>query len=137
MSPRPGRRAARFNRRFANHLLQPLAARLPGFGVVVHKGRRSGREYATPVNVFHTPGGYVVALTYGPESDWVQNVMAAGSFDLVTRGRRIHLIGPELVHDESRGQLPRPVRPILRLLDVADFLRAADSSISGTPTSEP
>ncbi len=63
MSPRLRRRIAHFNRRFTNPVLQPLAARLPGFGVVVHTGRKSGREYRTPVNVFREPDGYVIALT--------------------------------------------------------------------------
>jgi hypothetical protein len=52
---------AHFNRRVTNRLTRPPARRLPGFGVVVHRGRKSGREYQTPVNVFETSGGYVVA----------------------------------------------------------------------------
>jgi hypothetical protein len=50
MNPRVARRLAHFNRRFTNHVARPLAMLLPGFGVVVHTGRRSGREYRTPVN---------------------------------------------------------------------------------------
>ncbi len=69
MIPLP-RSVARFNRRVTNRVLGPLAPRLPGFGVVVHRGRRSGRAYRTPVNVFARPGGVVVALAYGPNSDW-------------------------------------------------------------------
>jgi hypothetical protein len=42
---------------------------MPGLGVVVHRGRRSGRVYQTPVNVFATEDGYVVALTYGPDAE--------------------------------------------------------------------
>ena len=30
--------------------------------------------------------GYLLALTYGPDSDWVKNVLAAGGCELVTRG---------------------------------------------------
>jgi deazaflavin-dependent oxidoreductase (nitroreductase family) len=122
MSPRFRRRVAHFNRRFTNPVLRPLAARLPGFGVVVHTGRKSGREYRTPVNVFREPEGYVIALTYGTESDWARNVQAAGGCDLVTRGRRTHLSAPVLFHDESRRPVPRHVRPMLRLLGVADFV---------------
>src|SRR5262245_48973745 len=127
MSPL-GRRIAHVNRRFTNHLTRPFAARLPGFGIVIHTGRRSGREYRTPVNVFSELGGYVVALTYGKESDWVRNVLAAGSCDLVTSGRRVHLGDPELFHDEARSPVPRPVRPMLRLLGVSDFLRLSTAA---------
>ena len=51
---------------------------MPGLGVVVHRGRRSGRVYQTPVNVFATEDGYVFALTYGPDTDWVKNVSGRG-----------------------------------------------------------
>jgi deazaflavin-dependent oxidoreductase (nitroreductase family) len=101
---------------------------LPGFGVVLHTGRRSKRQYRTPVNVFAAPGGYVVALTYGTDSDWVKNVLAAGGCDLVRGGRLAHLMAPEIVHDESRRQVPMVVRPMLRLLGVADFMRLANAS---------
>jgi len=46
------RRVARFNRLFANHLFGPLLRRLPGFGTVHHRGRKSGKPYRTPVKVF-------------------------------------------------------------------------------------
>jgi deazaflavin-dependent oxidoreductase (nitroreductase family) len=95
---------------------------VPGFGVVLHRGRRSGRGYRTPVNVFPTEDGYLFALTYGPDADWVRNVLAAGGCELRTRGRSVRLVEPRLVHDERR-QGVRPVeRQILRLLGVADFL---------------
>ena len=78
MSPRLGRRVARFNRLVTNRVTGPLAPWLPGFGIVVHTGRESGREYRTPVNVFRYQGAFVVALTYGSGADWVRNVLAAG-----------------------------------------------------------
>jgi deazaflavin-dependent oxidoreductase (nitroreductase family) len=122
ISPRLGRRMARFNRHVTNRLTGPFAARLPGFGVVVHRGRRSGRSYRTPVNVFRRTGGYVVALTYGPDAQWVRNVLAEGGCELVTRGRRVALESPELRRDERQRLVPAPVRPILRFMRVRDFL---------------
>jgi deazaflavin-dependent oxidoreductase (nitroreductase family) len=118
-------RMAHFNRRFTNHLTRPLARYLPGFGIVIHIGRTSKREYRTPVNVFEVPDGYVIALTYGAEADWVRNVRAAGGCDLITRGRRSRLTRPEILHDPSRGVVPAPIRPMLRLLRVSDFLHLA------------
>lgn len=100
-----------------------MAPHLPGFAMVAHRGRRSGRSYRTPVNIFAADGGYVVALTYGRESDWVRNVLAAGGCDVVIRGRERHLVEPELVHDPTRGLVPPGVRPVLRLVGVDDFLR--------------
>ena len=43
---------ARVNLRLTNPILMPLARRLPGFAVVTHVGRRSGKAYRTPVNLF-------------------------------------------------------------------------------------
>jgi deazaflavin-dependent oxidoreductase (nitroreductase family) len=88
------KRLARFNRRVTNRITGPVAKWLPGFGVITHTGRRSKRRYRTPVNVFAAPGGYVVALTYGADSDWVKNVLASGGCELDRRGRTEHLTAP-------------------------------------------
>jgi deazaflavin-dependent oxidoreductase (nitroreductase family) len=95
---------------------------MPGLGVVVHRGRRSGNVYQTPVNVFATEDGYVLALTYGPDTDWVKNVLAAGGCELRTRGRVIRVTSPRLFHDESRRDIRPLERQVLRVIGVADFL---------------
>ena len=116
------RSVARLNKRLTNRITGPLAPYLPGFGVVVHTGRKTQRQYRTPVNVFRRPGGFVIALTYGPNADWVHNVLAAGGCILETRGRRVRLIAPRLVHDADRRLMPAPVRLMLGLSQVSDFL---------------
>jgi len=116
------RAVARFNRRVTNRVLGPLAPFLPGFGVVVHRGRKTGRCYRTPVNVFPRPGGYVVALTYGPESDWVRNVLADGGCVLETRGHARRLTAPRLLHDEQHRAMPVPLRLAGAVGHVDDFL---------------
>lgn len=111
------------NRIALNKVTRQLAPWLPGLGVVVHRGRRSGRQYRTPVNVFPRPGDrYVLALTYGADTDWVKNVVAAGGCELLTRGAHIELTAPRLFHDESRREIRVLERRILRLLNVDDFL---------------
>lgn len=116
------RMVGRWNKVGLNRLTRRVAPWLPGFGVVVHRGRRSGRQYQTPVNVFPTADGYRFALAYGADADWVKNVLAAGGCELRTRGRTVRLVAPRLDHDERRRGI-RPVeRQILRLLGVADFL---------------
>jgi deazaflavin-dependent oxidoreductase (nitroreductase family) len=113
---------ARFNRQVLNHLTRPPARHLPGFGVIIHRGRRSGRIYETPINVFRRSDGYVVALTYGAGADWVRNVLTAGVCDLITHGRRMRVVVSHIQHDERLLPVPAIVRPILRLIHVADFL---------------
>jgi len=116
------KRVARFNRVATNQVLRHVAGWAPGFAMVVHKGRKSGREFRTPINVFRTKDGFIVGLTYGPDADWVKNVLAAGGCTLVTRREKISIHGAELVHDESRQAMPVSIRQALGLLDVNDFL---------------
>ena len=115
-------RVGRWNRAVTNRVTTPLARWLPGFGVVRHVGRRSGRRYQTPVNLFPTDGGFTIALTYGTGADWVRNVVTHGGCEIETRGRRVRCEAPRLVHDPAARGIRLPERPILRLLRVADFL---------------
>lgn len=124
-------RLARVNRSVTNRLVRPVAERAPGFGVVVHRGRRSGRTYRTPVNVFPTASGYSITLTYGARADWVRNVQEAGGCDLVTRGRRHRLQAPVVVRDDRRSDVPVVLRPVLRAIGVEEFLRLRSGTSAG------
>jgi deazaflavin-dependent oxidoreductase (nitroreductase family) len=113
----------RVNKVALNRVTMTLCRWLPGMGVVVHRGRRSGKAYRTPVNVFPRPGGrYIVALTYGPDTDWLKNVLAAGGCELLSVGRRLELSAPRVIQDESRHEIRVVERFVLGLLDVNDFL---------------
>src|SRR5919202_4237373 len=108
----------RFVRPFANRVINPVtrrfAGRLPGFGIVAHVGRRSGRTYRIPINVFRRGDQFVFALTYGSKVDWVQNVLTAGGCELRTRGRGFRLDHPTLTADPKASLTPLPVRLCLR-----------------------
>jgi deazaflavin-dependent oxidoreductase (nitroreductase family) len=116
------RALARANRVGLNRVTRHLAPHLPGFGLVEHRGRRSGRVYRTPVNVFAKDGGFVIALTYGAESQWVRNVMAARKAVVVTAGARHPVMSPRIVRDPTRHYMPALVRLVLARIDVDDFL---------------
>jgi deazaflavin-dependent oxidoreductase (nitroreductase family) len=111
-----------WNKAGLNKVTRRIAPWMPGLGVVVHRGRRSGRMYQTPVNVFATGDGYVLALTYGPDTDWVKNILAAGECELRTRGRVVQLTAPRVYHDETRRGIRPLERQVLRAIRVADFL---------------
>jgi deazaflavin-dependent oxidoreductase (nitroreductase family) len=113
---------ASFNKRVTNRVTRPFAGRLPGFAVVHHVGRVSGRAYRTPVNAFRQADGFVFALTYGADSDWVKNVEAAKACAIETRGRTLQLVEPRQFRDPSRRAVPRVVRTILRLIHVDEFI---------------
>jgi deazaflavin-dependent oxidoreductase (nitroreductase family) len=116
---------ARFNRLAFNRVVRTFAGRrLSPVAVVEHRGRRSGRRYRTPVMAFPTDGGYLVALFYGADRDWVRNVLAAGGCTLRRGGRRVELTDPRML-DVADGiaLVPAPLRPALRLLRVRRVLR--------------
>jgi deazaflavin-dependent oxidoreductase (nitroreductase family) len=117
------RQVARFNTVFANHLFGPLLIRLPGFGAVHHRGRKSGRAYRTPVKVFRRGADYLITLPYGAGSDWVRNVIAAGGCELATRGRRVRLGAPTLCGEEqARAAIPAVLRRVLSWIRCTEFL---------------
>jgi deazaflavin-dependent oxidoreductase (nitroreductase family) len=43
-------------------------------GVLYHKGRKSGREYATPLCMVTTPEGYISPASFGSHTDWLRNL---------------------------------------------------------------
>lgn len=115
---------ARFNRRVTNRVARRFAGRIPPLANLEHRGRTSGRAYRTPVVLFRDgEDGLVIALTYGPGTDWVRNVLAAGGCTIESGGRRVALTEPRLLHgDRGLASLPHPVRFALRLLHVEDYL---------------
>jgi deazaflavin-dependent oxidoreductase (nitroreductase family) len=118
---------AAFNLAVTNRITSRFAARLPGFGILTHAGRKSGRVYLTPINVFREPEGFLIALTYGRDSEWVENVLAAGGCELETRGVRYLVSSPTIVHDPSRRRFPLPVRMMLGIIGANDFMELRTS----------
>jgi deazaflavin-dependent oxidoreductase (nitroreductase family) len=113
---------AKINIAFTNRITGLFAGWLPGFGILTHVGRRSGKTYRTPVNVFRAPNGFIIALTYSSQSEWVKNVLAAGGCELKTRGKSYDLSVPKVVHDPSRRRFPIPVRIVLRIVGADEYM---------------
>ena len=66
-------------RRVFGHVLNPLflglSKRLPvDQTVLYHVGRKSGREYVTPLCVSATPAGFILPAAFGPGVDWLANL---------------------------------------------------------------
>lgn len=107
---------AKVNKRVFN----PGQVRKGKYPVVTHVGRTSGRSYQTPLDAFPTETGYVMVVRYGPNSDWVQNVLAAGTATLRMDGEEYQLVSPRLVsQDEALDALLADEPP-------DDFTRAED-----------
>jgi deazaflavin-dependent oxidoreductase (nitroreductase family) len=116
-----------FNR-FSRHFVHWL----PYFAIISYRGRKSGKSYRTPMNVFRDGEGYVFALTYGSDVQWVQNVFAAGEADLQIRNKTIHLVAPELFVDPTRHLMPLIVRIVLGFARVSEFLRMRPATLAGS-----
>jgi deazaflavin-dependent oxidoreductase (nitroreductase family) len=116
-----------FMRPFTTRVINPLTRRfvdqLPGFAIITYRGRTSGKTYNTPMNVFRDGDSYVFALTYGPDVQWVKNVLAAGEAEIRTREGTIHLTEPKLFTDPHGRAMPRLVRTFLRFQRVTEYLR--------------
>jgi deazaflavin-dependent oxidoreductase (nitroreductase family) len=114
---------ARFNKSVSNRLLRPVARRVPGFGVLRHRGRNTDTRYETPLNVFRDGSRFIVALTYGENVDWLKNVRSSSGAELIMRGRVV-AVGPpqDLTTDEGLDALPAPVGLALKSIGVTGFV---------------
>lgn len=111
-------------------LFNPLTRRFAGsrafppFALVRHRGRRSGRAYATPVGARPTPDGFVIPLTFGERADWFQNVQAAGGCVIRWRGAEYPMVEPEVVDwATARSAFSLVERIALQLLGITGFAR--------------
>ena len=94
------RRVARFNRAITNPVQGTYAWLLVPWAVICHRGRRSGASYRTPVNAYKRGSELAIVILYGPNSDWVQNVLAGGAL-VVRAGRTYELRQPRIVDPSS------------------------------------
>jgi deazaflavin-dependent oxidoreductase (nitroreductase family) len=88
--------------RLFTRALRPVAMRSAGqrgsgTSVVRHVGRRSGREYQTPVIAARHDDRFLIALPYGHRTDWLRNVLAAGSATIVADGHAYEVDQPEVI----------------------------------------
>ena len=98
--------------------------------VLSHVGRTSGTSYRTPLDAHPVDGGFMFILVYGSQSDWVQNVLAAGSASLRIDGEDIALTNPRIAdEDEAWAALGPDVERPPKWLRITEFLRM-DRAIS-------
>lgn len=125
---------ARFNRHVTNPAARTFGGRVRPFGILIHHGRKSGKEYRTPIWIFPARDGFTIALTYGSNRDWVRNIQAAGQFDLLYRGTTYSLTDPTLIAEErGMADLPAILRPVLRTMGVSEFLHARRDDKGDSP----
>lgn len=109
---------AKINKRLFN----PGQIRKGKYPVVSHVGRKSGKTYQTPLDALRTDTGYVLVARYGPESDWVQNVLAAGEATLRVDGTEHRLGSPRLVDLDEALDALTTIEPPRDFASAEDFL---------------
>ena len=93
-------------------------------GVIRHTGRRSGREYATPIWAVPTTEGVVISLPFGESADWLKNLLAAGRATIETRGEIWEVAEPEVLDRETAWpSLPRRARLLFGLAGIERHLK--------------
>lgn len=111
------------NRVFTNPLMRTFAWWLPPLAVVHHAGRKSGRDYRTPVLAFPSSTRVLIPLTYGRDVDWARNLLAADGGEVEQRGRRVAVRNPRIVaFGAAERHLPPALRPFFRALDLPGYL---------------
>ena len=113
------------NKHTLNRLMLKIAGRnrLP-FAVIYHTGRRSGKPYRTPILVEPLGQAFVVALTYGPETDWYRNALAAGEYSILWHRKKYRMQQVELVDAEiALPAFPLLARLALHAAGIQHFVR--------------
>lgn len=115
--------------RLTSPLTRPLAGKRwnPIFSVVEHRGRKSGRRYATPVAARRVPGGFVLCLAFGAQVDWHRNLQAAGGGTIHWRERVFPVTAPRPIDSGTGRAAFHPVQRVgLRLARINGFVRVDD-----------
>ncbi len=115
----------RLNRRFTNRRVMKTAGQTDATASVIrHIGRTSGNPYETPVGVIDTGLDILVTLPYGTTSDWLKNVKAKGSAEVVHKGRTFLVEHPEILAPaDVASHHSRRERLVQRLYGVDHILR--------------
>jgi deazaflavin-dependent oxidoreductase (nitroreductase family) len=95
----------RWQSKYLNPVVRRAAPYLPSFAVIEHRGRKSGKSYETPVNVFRIDNTLGIILGHGV-TDWARNILAAGGAEVRQGRRTIRLTNPRVVSGDDRPKLP-------------------------------
>jgi deazaflavin-dependent oxidoreductase (nitroreductase family) len=108
---------ARFNRYVTNPIQRIWAGWAPTMGILEHVGRKSGKPYRTPLTVFSTDNGVAILLSYGPNRDWLKNIVAAGGGRIERYGKIFDVRDPQVMPKaQAAPAVTGWMRPLYRLL---------------------
>lgn len=100
-----------FNKYLLNPAMLHLAGRKHWYAAVIrHTGRRSGKNYATPVVADRVADGFILPLPYGRGVDRLRDVLAAGQATITVSGQTHDVAEPEIIDAASAAPQLSPRR---------------------------
>lgn len=124
--PGPLLRAIRLSNKYVlNPLMGRFAGRKNSYAAAIrHTGRKSGKQYSTPVGVVRTQDGFIIPLAYGTRVDWLQNVIAAGRATVSAEGETHDVTDPKVIDAATAlPMLPSRPRRTYERMGIAQYLR--------------
>jgi deazaflavin-dependent oxidoreductase (nitroreductase family) len=131
------RRAVRFAAGLINPLTLLVAGRrwMPIVGVLIHRGRASGRVYSTPLGMRHLGDSFVMPLTFSESAAWYRNIRAAGWGVVRYMGREYTLVSPEVIdYAAAAPAFPRYELLQFRLIGINEYLRMRQAPSGWSPS---
>jgi deazaflavin-dependent oxidoreductase (nitroreductase family) len=110
--PRPLLRAIRISNKYLlNPIMRARAGRKNSSAAVIrHTGRKSGKQFSTPIGADPVQDGFIIPLGYGIRVDWLQNVLAAGRATVVAEGEVHPVTAPEVIDAATALPMLSPKR---------------------------
>ena len=133
------RRIVRLAARFINPLTLQIAGRrwMPVVGVLVHRGRSTGREYRTPLGMRPMGDAFVMPLTFSENAAWYRNVRAAGWAVVRYKGQAYTLVEPTVIdYVTAAPAFPRYELLQFRLVGINEYLRMRQAPTGWSPSTE-
>jgi hypothetical protein len=115
-------------------ILNPLVNKVAGrrhmsmAAAVFHTGRRTGRTYTTSTGARLAGNVFVIPLTFGTQSDWCRNLIAAGGGQIRLQARTYEVRSPLLFAWKAdpalvKAAFPGAMRTMLKVLGIKAFIR--------------
>ncbi|MFI5720436.1 nitroreductase family deazaflavin-dependent oxidoreductase [Nocardia sp. NPDC051750] len=124
--PRPLLRAIRMSNKYLlNPVMSAFAGRKNSYAAAIrHTGRKSGKQYSTPVGADRVQDGFIIPLAYGTRVDWLQNVLATGQATVSAGGETQDVTSPEVIDAATALPMLSPKRRrTFERIGIAHYLR--------------
>lgn len=120
---------------YLNRYVARVAGRrfVPMWSLLRHRGRKSGRAYATPITARRVSGGFALAMSFGQQADWVRNVLESEA-SIRWRGREYPLARGEVLDvSAENAALGAAEQAFLRTVGIEKVMYLRDRASAASP----